>query len=94
MLPEVPTFTELGYPGMVTGAWYAIAGPAGLPQPVTDYLNEKINGVMASPGLKARLGELGAVAAKPMPPAQVLDFMQAELERYKSVVARLGAVAQ
>jgi hypothetical protein len=49
---------------------------------------------MASPGLKARLGELGAVAAKPMPPAQVLDFMQAELERYKSVVARLGAVAQ
>ncbi|CAB3661823.1 Argininosuccinate lyase [Achromobacter denitrificans] len=94
MLPEVPTFTELGYPGMVTGAWYAIAGPAGLPRPVTDYLNEKINAVMASPDLKARLGELGAVAASPMAPAQVLDFMQAELERYKNVVAQFGAVAQ
>ncbi|MCY1203226.1 Tripartite tricarboxylate transporter family receptor [compost metagenome] len=94
MLPDVPTFAELGYPDMVTGAWYAIAAPAGLPSQVTDYLNRKIGEVMSDPQLVARLGEHGAVVVKPMASGKVRDFMQAELQKYKAVVTQLGSGIQ
>lgn len=88
MLPDVPTFKELGYPGMVTGAWYAIVAPAGLPASITTYLNQKINDVMSNPELVAKIAEYGAVVEKPMSPEQVHAFMQSELERYKSIVGQ------
>lgn len=94
MLPEVPTFAELGYQDMVTGAWYAIAAPAGLPAPVAEYLNKKISEVMSNPNLVSRLADHGAVVAKPMAPAQVHDFMMAELQKYKLIVTQLGTGIQ
>src|SRR5690606_2491038 len=30
-LPDVPTFTELGYPGVVSDTWFALMAPAGTP---------------------------------------------------------------
>src|SRR5258708_39600796 len=30
LLPDVPTSTELGFPGMVMENWYGLLGPAGL----------------------------------------------------------------
>jgi tripartite-type tricarboxylate transporter receptor subunit TctC len=91
MLPNVPTFKELNYPDMVTGAWYAIVAPAGVPTETTNYLNQKINAVMANPELAAKIGEYGAVVEKPMTPVQVREFMNTELDRYEEIVDKLGA---
>lgn len=37
-LPGVPTFKELGIPGMKSSSWNALLAPAGTPQPIIDQL--------------------------------------------------------
>jgi tripartite-type tricarboxylate transporter receptor subunit TctC len=37
-LPDIPTFTELGYPQLSLGSWTALFAPAGTPQPIIDKL--------------------------------------------------------
>ena len=32
-LPDIPTFTELGYPQLVVESWLAVWAPAGTPTP-------------------------------------------------------------
>jgi len=39
LLPNVPTFDEVGIKGMEASIWYGIVGPAGLPQPIVQKLN-------------------------------------------------------
>ena len=42
IVPDVPTFDELGIKGMEISLWYGIAGPAGLPQPIVQRLNTEL----------------------------------------------------
>ena len=60
LLPDVPTFTELGYPQMVASLWYGVMAPAGTPAPIINKLNAALNKVLAAPDMKARLAERGA----------------------------------
>ena len=60
LLPDVPTFTELGYPQMVASLWYGVMAPAGTPEPIIQKLNAALNKVLSTPDMKARLAERGA----------------------------------
>src|SRR4030095_16668035 len=42
LLPEVPTFGELGLPKVDVSLWYGILAPAGTPRPVIDKLNRTV----------------------------------------------------
>lgn len=64
LIPDVPTFAELGYSGFDGVQWYGIVGPAKLPEKITARLNEEINKAINSPELKERLS---AEAIQPMP---------------------------
>jgi len=69
LLPDVPTFDELGFKDFDGVQWYGIVGPAKLPGPITRRLNDEINKALASPELRERLaGE--ALEPMPMTPAQ------------------------
>ena len=50
LLPDVPTFEELGYKGFDGVQWYGIVGPANLPAPIVKRLNDEINKMLAEPG--------------------------------------------
>ena len=64
LLPDVPTFEELGFKGFDGVQWYGVVGPANLPPPIVKTLNDEINKALAAPDLKERLsGE----ALDPMP---------------------------
>jgi hypothetical protein len=58
--PDVPTFEELGFISFDGVQWYGIVGPARLPEPITQRLNEEINRALASSELRARLDIAGA----------------------------------
>lgn len=60
LLPEVPTFTELGYPQMVASLWYGVMAPAGTPEAILKKLNLALNKVLENPDMKSRLAERGA----------------------------------
>ena len=48
-LPAVPTFTELGIPGMEFSNWFGVFAPAGTPPDIVQRLNRELNAVMRSP---------------------------------------------
>jgi hypothetical protein len=59
-LPDVPTVAELtGIKSFEIATWYGIAGPAGMPVNVVERLEKALIKVMADPGLKTKLIDMG-----------------------------------
>src|ERR1700730_17136959 len=54
-LADVPTLREEGFDDLVAVTWYALSGPAGLPDDVVQKLNRAVNAAWATPVLRARL---------------------------------------
>ncbi|MCW5593066.1 MAG: tripartite tricarboxylate transporter substrate binding protein [Burkholderiales bacterium] len=81
LLPDTPTFEELGYKGFDGVQWYGIVGPAKMPEAVVRKLNDEINKAIKSPELQQRLsGE--ALEVMPMTPEQFGKFMQADIAKW------------
>lgn len=58
-LPDVPTLGELGFKNSTAPMWHALMAPAGLPKAIQEKIAADLQAVLASPELKARMGELG-----------------------------------
>ena len=85
MLPNVPTFTELGWPELVALPWYAFVGPAGMPKEIVARLNEDISKILRQPAIAAQIAKQGAnvVIADP---DETGKFVRSEIERWGKVV--------
>jgi tripartite-type tricarboxylate transporter receptor subunit TctC len=81
LLPNVPTFEELGYKDMDAVQWYGVVGPAKLPQPIVDRLNGEIMRMLESPELRTQLASEG-LQPMPMTPGQFGLYMQADIARW------------
>ncbi len=57
-VPEVPTLKESGV-NMVATAWFAMYGPAGLPQPVLAKLERAVSAAVKKPDMQAKMTSLG-----------------------------------
>jgi tripartite-type tricarboxylate transporter receptor subunit TctC len=88
MLPDVPTFEELGLK-LETGTTHAFYAPAGTPAPIVDKLNREINRVLAQPGVAQTIQNLGA-AVTPISPAELRAVMEADSKRYAAIVRKAG----
>jgi tripartite-type tricarboxylate transporter receptor subunit TctC len=88
-LPEVPTLAAAGYPDLVVNTWFGIAVPAATPVEIVQRLNQEILAAVQSPEVTARFEEL-SFAPAPMTAAETQRFIQAEIERWKPVVAASG----
>ncbi len=81
LLPDTPTFEELGFKGFDGVQWYGIVGPAKMPEAVVKKLNDEINKAIKAPELQQRLsGE--ALEVMPMTPEQFGKFMQADIAKW------------
>lgn len=58
-LPDVPTFTELGFKDIAGTGWFGAFAPAKTPEAVVSRLNQVIAGILRQPEVQARLGALG-----------------------------------
>lgn len=84
LLPDVPTFEELGYKGFDGVQWYGIVGPAQLPGEIVARLNDEINKALASPELRERLsGE--ALEPMPMTPDQFGRYIRDDIARWSAL---------
>jgi tripartite-type tricarboxylate transporter receptor subunit TctC len=61
--PEVPTFKELGLPGVELYTHWGVLTRAGTPEPVIARLATAFNEAVLRPDLRQRLGDLGFVPA-------------------------------
>jgi tripartite-type tricarboxylate transporter receptor subunit TctC len=57
--PEVPTFTELGFPGISGMGFNALYAPGGTPAAVVSQWNRAVAKVLAQPEVKDRLFAMG-----------------------------------
>jgi tripartite-type tricarboxylate transporter receptor subunit TctC len=61
LLPDVPTVSEAGLPGMEGSVPFGISVPGGTPAPLVRQLNAAFNEAMADPQTRRKLVELGFV---------------------------------
>jgi tripartite-type tricarboxylate transporter receptor subunit TctC len=89
LLPDVPTVSEAGMPGLEVGSWYGFLTPAGTPKAIIDKLNHEMVKWMNTQELKDRFSGVGAdpVAGTP---AEFDTFIRAELKKWGSVVRKAG----
>jgi tripartite-type tricarboxylate transporter receptor subunit TctC len=59
VVSEVTTFAELGIAGFEDLPYYGVFAPAGTPAAVVERFSNAVAGVIAQPGVKTRLTELG-----------------------------------
>jgi tripartite-type tricarboxylate transporter receptor subunit TctC len=88
LLPEVPTFTELGVPGM-TAAWVGIVAPAGTPAAAIERLNREIARALASADLKAAYEAAGRQIITG-PPQAMADTIRTSIPQWHAVVKAAG----
>jgi tripartite-type tricarboxylate transporter receptor subunit TctC len=79
--PNVPTLAESGFPDLVANTWYALSGPAGLPDEIVQKLNGAVAEVLAMPDVKKRLDD-DAIEREPMSPEQVTKFFASEIAKW------------
>jgi tripartite-type tricarboxylate transporter receptor subunit TctC len=58
-VPDVPTMTEAGYPGIEGDTWVGVLAPAGTDGQIVSFLNREVVKILSLPALKERLVELG-----------------------------------
>lgn len=89
VLPEVPTFTEAGYPKADFAAWFAVLLPAATPGPVVDLLERQVVTALQSPELRQKLQEAGfSVVGSSR--ADARRMLEAEAARWVGIVKASG----
>ncbi|WP_423459154.1 Bug family tripartite tricarboxylate transporter substrate binding protein [Ottowia sp. VDI28] len=92
LLPDTPTLTELGFPGLDYDTWFALYVRSGTPQAIVNRINEAVNRALADPSLKARYRELGAEPV-PMSAADIKAIAQRERAAFGPVIRELAIKA-
>ena len=85
MMPELPTVSELGFPGFDVSLWMGLLVPAGTPTPIVDKLTREIAVVLDEPTMRARLAAQGAEPAYSSP-AEFSAFIGDEIKRFARIV--------
>jgi tripartite-type tricarboxylate transporter receptor subunit TctC len=89
VLPDVPTFAELGYPDVVADNWSGVLAPARTPAAIVQKLNAALNAVVGDPEVRRKLADNG-VSALGGSPADLTALIRRETARWRQVVAELG----
>lgn len=88
-LPDVPTFSEAGYPGFQAGSWFGVFVPAGTPAPVVAKLNGLFRDAVATPKITSWLKTVSLDAATGTP-EDFSGLIKADTEAYGAVIKRIG----
>jgi len=93
LLPDVPTYAELGFPEMGTGGWFGLVAPAGTPESVITRLNQAVRKAMDDPDFRKRAEDVGGTLV-PTTPAEFAKQIDQALERYAKVAKAANIQAQ
>ncbi|MFM8576436.1 MAG: tripartite tricarboxylate transporter substrate binding protein BugE [Limnohabitans sp.] len=85
VLPNIPTFKEVGLEPVNRMAYYGIYGPKGLPKEVVDKVNAGVRKALEDPAVRKRIEDTGSLIIANTP-EQFAAQMKAEFEVYKKVV--------
>ena len=87
ILPELPTFAELGMKGMEISLWYGIVAPAKTSPAIIVRLNADLQAILKMSDVQKSFAKQGAAAMFGSPP-DYAAFMQAESQRWGAIVRK------
>jgi tripartite-type tricarboxylate transporter receptor subunit TctC len=89
MLPDVPTFAEVGFPSVNITSWYGVAGPANLPADITEKISRTIAQATKSGPLRDKLvnGGFDPILSTP---AEMARTLRTEREQLQAIVKSIG----
>lgn len=95
LMPDVPTFAELGHPKVTAYAWTAILTQARTPAPVVERMSGEIAALLKRPDIISTLG--GGIYGMDLvggTPAQANQFIQSEEKLWGDVIKKAGIKPQ
>lgn len=93
VMPQVPTFKEIGYPDFEMTGWYGLWFPAKTPQPMVARINAEIKKAVVSVEMRTKLDELGLIAVASTP-AEFAKFLQEDLTLQQRIAKKAGIEPQ
>ena len=90
--PDVPTFVEQGFAGMIGSTWAGMLAPAGTPGEIVKRMSDEIARIIKSDETRAKLEAMGTFPAGSTP--QEFDaFIAAETTKWAQVIKTAGVKA-
>lgn len=83
-LPDVPLLSET-LPGVGSGSWIGMFGPAGLPGDIVERINREVDRIMRTPEMAARLVASDLVH-RSMTPGQFGEFQKVEIAKWGALI--------
>ena len=93
VLPNVPTFKEVGLEPVNRMAYYGIYGPKGLPKDIVDKISAGTKKALEDPATKKRIEDTGSLIIANTP-EQFAEQIKAEFAVYKDVVQKQKLVLE
>ena len=88
-LPDVPSMTEVGLPGVNTSLWSGFFAPAGTPEGVIKKANADLVRAVAIPEIAKRIEGIGW-EERPLSPAETLAFIQGEQAKWAPIIKQIA----
>lgn len=87
LLPETPTFKELGFASIQLTNWFGVFGPKGMPADVVGKISQDVISVLNDPAVIKSLEDQG-LTPRPIQGKAFADFIQAEIDMYAPIIKR------
>lgn len=90
LLPNVPTFNEVGIVGFDVTNWYSVMGPKNMDPVVVNKIDQAVKAATNDPEIKKTLDSQGLQPEGPTTPAAFSLFLAGELAKYQRLVKSLN----
>lgn len=88
-LPDVPTFTELGYKDFDAQTFTGLFAPAGTPAPILKKIHEAATKVLNDPAVVEKFNKIGATATA-MTPDEFKAYLEREDGKWLPIIKRIN----
>jgi len=89
VVPDIPTFIELGYSGYEVYVWWGVSAPAGAPPAIRGELTQTFNAILNDPGTRKRLAA-EAAEVRNAAPEEFRKIIVDEVRKWTEVAKAAG----
>lgn len=87
--PDLPAVAESGLKGYDVDQWFAVLGPAGIPEPVVERLNRELVRIVSTPAMRERFVSQHFVPL-PSTPAELAVVVRDDIARWSRLIKQVG----